>query len=101
GSLQFLGRIDHQVKIRGFRVEPGEVEARLDEHPAGEVAAVMARHDFGEPRLVAWVAAEPGAVTAAELRSFLRDRLPDSMVPASFVLLEALPLTTNGKIDRR
>ncbi|HSF43788.1 MAG TPA: amino acid adenylation domain-containing protein, partial [Thermoanaerobaculia bacterium] len=99
GDLDFLGRIDHQVKIRGFRIELGEVESVLAGLPGVREAVVVAREDTpGDRRLVAYVA---GGTDAGELRRSLRERLPDSMVPAAFVMLEALPLTPNGKVDRR
>ena len=103
GTLEFMGRADQQVKIRGFRVEPGEVEAALSRCPGVEEAVVVAREDSpGDPRLVAYVVpAEGGAVQAAELRSALREELPGYMVPAAFVVVDALPLTRNGKVDRR
>jgi amino acid adenylation domain-containing protein len=97
GVLELLGRIDLQVKIRGQRVEPGEVEAVLRSHPAVREAVVAA---FGEdePRLAAWLVAEgPGA---DDLRAFLAERLPASMIPADWVFLDALPLTPHGKVDR-
>ena len=102
GSLEFLGRIDQQVKIRGFRVEPGEIEAALAAHPAVREAVVMAHGDMaGNKRLVAYVAGHGGrAPEPEELRDALRQRLPDYMVPAAIVVLAALPLTANGKIDR-
>ena len=99
GEYDCLGRMDRQVKIRGFRVEPEEVEAALAACPGVAEAAVAARADaHGETRLVAWTA--PGGVPGAELRRFLRDRLPDYMVPSAFVALDALPRTPNGKLDR-
>jgi amino acid adenylation domain-containing protein len=99
GNIEFLGRADHQVKIRGFRIELGEIEATLGQHPAVREAVVLAREDApGEKRLVAYVVAES---TADELRRFLKDKLPDHMVPAVFLLLDALPLLSNGKIDRQ
>ncbi len=103
GSLGFLGRVDDQVKIRGFRIEPSEIEAALEEHPAVHAAVVLARpRQDGHRRLVAYVVAGGmGAPGAEELREFLGRRLPDHMVPALFVPLDALPLTGNGKVDRR
>ncbi|MBI1959904.1 MAG: amino acid adenylation domain-containing protein, partial [Candidatus Rokubacteria bacterium] len=102
GKIEFVGRMDHQVKIRGHRVELGEIEAALGRHPRVR-QAVVAVHDHSTAgrRLVAYVAADPGrAPRTAELRAFLRDTLPDYMVPAAFVLLDRLPLTANGKLDR-
>jgi acyl carrier protein len=99
GNIEFLGRGDHQVKIRGFRIEIGEIEAALGQHPAVRGVVVLAREDApGEKRLVAYVVTES---TADELRRFLKDKLPDHMVPVGFVLLDTLPLLPNGKIDRR
>jgi amino acid adenylation domain-containing protein len=101
GTLEFLGRMDHQVKIRGFRVEPGEVEGVLREHPSVGQAVVVARRDTGEARLVAYVVAAPGAeAVVGELREHLQGRLPAHLVPAAFVVMEAFPLTPNGKLDR-
>jgi amino acid adenylation domain-containing protein len=107
GSLEILGRIDHQVKIRGIRVEPPEVEAALAAHPAIGGAVVAAREDApGEKRLIAWIISKEGAKEEAvlpsrgELRDFLRERLPDVMIPAAFVPLDAFPVNTRGKIDR-
>jgi amino acid adenylation domain-containing protein len=100
GELEYLGRVDHQVKIRGFRVELGEIEAALARHPGVREAVVMARDDGDRgKRLVAY--ATPRGVASSELRSFLRESLPDYMVPTAFVHLDALPLSPNGKIDRR
>jgi amino acid adenylation domain-containing protein len=99
GRLEFLGRLDHQVKVRGFRIELGEVEAALEGHPGVRDCAVVLRNDLpGGPGLVAFVEAE---AAGSELRRFLQERLPDSMVPALFVRLPALPLTPAGKVDRR
>jgi amino acid adenylation domain-containing protein len=102
GGLEFLGRIDQQIKLRGFRIEPGEIEAVLAGHPEVRECAVVARRGprgaAGEMRLVAYVV---GAPRVAELRSWLQGRLPEHMVPAAFVVLEALSLTVNGKVDRK
>jgi amino acid adenylation domain-containing protein len=100
GTIEFLGRNDFQVKIRGFRIEPGEIEARLREHPAVRDVVVIAREDDArDPRLVAyWVGEETGAEA---LRRHAGERLPEHMVPAAFVRLDALPLTPSGKPDRR
>jgi amino acid adenylation domain-containing protein/non-ribosomal peptide synthase protein (TIGR01720 family) len=103
GEIEYLGRVDHQVKIRGFRIELGEIEAALAEHPATREVVVVAREDRpGDKRLVAYLACVEGpAPTVGDLRSFLKDTLPDYMVPAAFIVLAELPLTSSGKIDRR
>ncbi|HUB90726.1 MAG TPA: amino acid adenylation domain-containing protein, partial [Dyella sp.] len=104
GRLLFLGRNDQQIKIRGYRIEPGEVETHLAAHPSVREALVMARTDDGsEKRLVAYVVAEADASQelALALRDHLSTRVPDYMLPAAFVILVALPLTANGKVDRK
>ncbi|MEP0858568.1 amino acid adenylation domain-containing protein [Trichocoleus sp. DQ-U1] len=104
GELEYLGRIDHQVKVRGFRIELGEIEAVLGQHPGVQQAVVIAREDNSiDKNLLAYVVPKPAetATTPAQLRSFLKEKLPNYMVPSGFVLLEAIPLTPNGKIDRR
>ncbi|WNG58277.1 amino acid adenylation domain-containing protein [Archangium gephyra] len=102
GSVEFLGRRDAQVKVRGFRVELGEVEAALVRHPAVREAVVVVREDTpGVRRLVAYVTGEPRAPGVDALRAFLERELPPHMVPGAFVALEALPLSPNGKVDRK
>jgi len=102
GDIEYLGRADQQVQIRGFRVELGEIESVLGQHPGVRDAVVLAREDVpGEKRLVAYVVGSlPGEAVTGELRQHLKAVLPDYMVPAAFVVLEKLPLTHNGKIDR-
>lgn len=102
GTIEFLGRLDDQVKIRGYRIELGEVEAVLTQHPAVREAVVVAREDEpDQKRLVAYVVANVEPPTTSELRRFLKEKLPEYMVPATFVMLEALPRLPNGKVDRR
>ena len=108
GELDFLGRIDHQVKVRGFRIELGEIEAALAAVWAGaegsgvaEVAVLVREDRPGDPRLVAYLAAGDPAPSPAALRTALRARLPEYMVPGAFVVLPRLPLSPNGKVDRR
>ncbi len=102
GAVEFVGRIDGQVKIRGYRIETGEIEAVLARHPAVRACTVVMRDEppLGK-RLVAYVVAEDGSATAPVLRAHLAGTLPEFMVPAAYVLLDALPLTANGKVDRR
>ncbi|MFC5474606.1 amino acid adenylation domain-containing protein, partial [Paraherbaspirillum soli] len=101
GTIAYLGRNDFQVKIRGFRIELGEIEARLTEHPAVREAVVLAREDKpGDQRLVAYIVAAR-TVDAEQLRTHLSAQLPDYMVPAAYVQLEQMPLTSNGKLDRK
>jgi natural product biosynthesis luciferase-like monooxygenase protein len=110
GNIEFLGRVDQQVKVRGHRIELGEIELALSEHEAVKEAVLLARGDGGEDvRLVAYLVTSETSetrktgepVTASELRRFLKQKLPDYMIPAAFVMLDAMPLTPNGKIDRR
>jgi amino acid adenylation domain-containing protein len=102
GNIEFLGRIDHQVQLRGFRVELGEIESALNNHPDLRESVVVFSEDETDKQLVGYVVAnENAAVTATGLRSYLKEHLPDFMVPAAFVFLEKLPLTANGKVDRR
>ncbi len=103
GTIEFLGRLDQQVKIRGFRIEIGEIEALLSEHPdVREVVVLVRELALGEKRLVAYVVPhERCALSSSGFRGFLEERLPEHMVPSFFILLESLPLTASGKIDRR
>lgn len=103
GSIEFLGRIDQQVKLRGFRVELGEIESALIEHPAVQQAVVALRESSsGEKFLAAYLVGQSERTASpVELRNFLRTRLPDFMLPSAFVFMTALPLTSNGKVDRR
>jgi amino acid adenylation domain-containing protein len=99
GDLEFLGRVDDQVKIRGYRIELGEIESHLAQHPAVASAVVMAQNLNGsEKELVAYTT---GSAEAAHLRSFLKDKLPTYMVPVYYVRLDQIPLTANGKVDRK
>jgi amino acid adenylation domain-containing protein len=101
GSIEFLGRLDHQVKVRGLRIEPGEIEHALREHPDVDAAAVAVRaRDDGDARLVAYVVTDGAELTAAGLRAHLGARIPAHLVPSVFVTLDALPLTTSGKLNR-
>jgi amino acid adenylation domain-containing protein len=109
GNIEFLGRIDHQIKIRGFRVEPGEVEACLRQHPLLKEAVVIAHAPSTGPgpgpadiRLVAYIVAREGTPPSfGELRRFMRERLPDYMVPTTYISIDKLPLNASGKVDRR
>jgi aryl carrier-like protein len=111
GNIEFLGRIDEQVKVRGFRIELGEIETRLAAHPSIKSVVVMAREDIpGSKRLVGYILPqddlEPekspkNALQADQLREFLRNDLPEYMIPSAFVSIDHIPLTPNGKIDRR
>jgi aspartate racemase len=102
GDIEFIGRIDNQVKVRGFRIELGEIEAALVEHHAVREAAVVACKDQGDKHLAAYlVADENQTLLVDEVREFLKQKLPDHMVPSVFVVLETLPLSPAGKVDRR
>ncbi|MBW4602159.1 MAG: amino acid adenylation domain-containing protein [Calothrix sp. FI2-JRJ7] len=103
GNIEFLGRIDHQVKIRGNRIELGEIEAKLEQYAQVRETVVVAREDIpNNLRLVAYlVPDEEKTLSINEIRNFLKEQLPEYMVPSTFVLLDALPLTPNGKVDRR
>jgi amino acid adenylation domain-containing protein len=103
GQIAFMGRIDQQIKIRGYRIEPNEIMSVLNGHAAVQSSQVIAREDVpGDKRLVAYVVLASGvAVTASSLRETLAERLPDYMIPATFVHIESMPVTPNGKVDRR
>jgi len=103
GRLEFLGRIDHQVKVRGFRIELGEIETALGEHPMVRDVVVVVREDTpADKRLVAYVVLnEECAAPADELRRAIKQKLPNFMIPSAFVVLESMPLTPNGKVDRK
>ncbi|RZI94090.1 MAG: amino acid adenylation domain-containing protein, partial [Variovorax sp.] len=103
GELEYLGRMDHQVKIRGFRIETGEIESELQQHPSVRACAVIARRDDvgAEPRLVAYIVPSSDEMPLSSLRQHLGERVPAYMVPSAFVQLDALPMTENGKLDRR
>jgi amino acid adenylation domain-containing protein len=103
GNIEYIGRIDRQVKIRGFRIELGEIEALLAQHPAIDRTIVVVNEDIpGDKRLVAYlVANQDRKLTINALRDFLSQKLPSYMIPAAFVVLDILPLTSNGKVDRK
>ena len=102
GELEYLGRMDQQVKIRGFRVELGEIESALNSHPAIRESVVLAHEGpGGDKRLVAYIVPVSAAPANQELRDHLGQRLPDYMVPGIYVPLKSMPLTNNGKVDRR
>ncbi|WP_225408514.1 non-ribosomal peptide synthetase [Stigmatella hybrida] len=102
GRVDFLGRVDHQAKLRGFRIELGEVESVVGQHPGVRQAAVLVREDTpGEQRLVAYYAPTGEPPSPEALRAFIRERLPEYMVPSVWMCLEELPLTDNGKVNRR
>jgi amino acid adenylation domain-containing protein len=103
GRVEYLRRLDHQVKLRGFRIELGEIESVLSEHPQVRHSVVLAREDVPDDKqLTAYIVLEEGAVAGSdELRRFLKAKLPEYMVPSAYVYLESLPLTSNGKLDRK
>jgi len=103
GNIEFVGRLDNQVKIRGFRIELGEIEAVLGQHSSLREAVVLVREDnLGEKQLVAYTVAAAGFLPSVnELRGFLQQKLPEYMVPSTFVMLVSLPFTPNGKVDRK
>src|SRR5262245_47437842 len=102
GQIEFLGRVDHQLKIRGYRIEPGEIESVCRERPEVKEALVLGRQrENGGQQLVAYLVAKEGAVLSdSQIRGYLEERLPDYMVPSAIVLLDEMPVNTNGKIDR-
>src|SRR6185369_208340 len=102
GEVEFIGRVDDQIKLRGFRIELGEIETALKQHPSIREAVVIAdQRDGGDKRLVAYVETEGDKPSSTDLRGYLKKRLPEYMVPALWLQMEKLPLTANGKIDKR
>ena len=103
GNIEFMGRTDFQIKFRGFRVEPGEIERVIDQHPSVHESLVMLREDVPDQKFLAayWTAKEGTSPNSTEPREFLKDKVPEYMVPAAFVLIDAFPLSPNGKVDRR
>jgi surfactin family lipopeptide synthetase C len=103
GAIEFLGRADHQIKVRGFRIEPGEIELALSHHPAVEQSLVLAAEGApGDKRLVAYIVPKAGmAPEGADLKRLLKEKLPDYMIPSAFVMLDTMPKTSNGKVDRQ
>ncbi|MBD2005415.1 MULTISPECIES: non-ribosomal peptide synthetase [Cyanophyceae] len=101
-NIEFLGRIDNQVKIRGFRIELGEIEAILNQHPAVRETVVIIREEIpGDKHLIAYIVPDQQQTPTSMMRQFLKEKLPEYMVPSAYVVLESLPLTPNGKVDRR
>jgi amino acid adenylation domain-containing protein len=102
GNIEYLGRADEQVKLRGYRIEPGEIESALTQHPGVREAVVLMREDRpGDKRLSAYLVATGEPISRADLSNHLAEKLPRHMIPSAFVFLEALPLTANGKVDKR
>jgi amino acid adenylation domain-containing protein len=101
GELEYLGRIDHQVKIRGFRIELGEIETGINSHPAVRESAVICDGSSTEKRLIAYIVYKNEELSVEQLRQYLGTRMPNYMVPARFVTMQVLPLTVNGKVDRK
>lgn len=102
GNIEYIGRIDHQVKIRGFRIETGEIETLLSQHPQVQQVVVIVREDQpGNKYLTGYIVRETETLTSSELRQFLKEQLPEYMIPSAFVMLKALPLSPNGKVNRR
>ncbi len=101
GNIEFLGRVDNQVKIRGVRIELSEIESVLRAHPSTQAAVVTVAGTGGDERLIGYIVSNDGALVLSDLRRFARETLPEYMVPSSFVILDALPLLPNGKVDRR
>ncbi|MGZ5581455.1 MAG: amino acid adenylation domain-containing protein, partial [Methylobacter sp.] len=101
GNLEFLGRIDRQIKLRGFRIELGEIEAALCQHPEIKEAVANLYEADGDKRIVAYLTTDNSSFNPDDLRTWLKTRLPDYMIPSHFMVLEVLPLTPNGKIDRK
>ena len=100
GNLEYLGRLDHQVKVRGFRIELGEIESALLSHSRVREAVVIVREDTpGDKRLVAYIVGD-SSLGISEMREYLQEKLPDYMIPSAFVMLNVMPLTPNGKVDR-
>src|SRR5262249_10929827 len=101
GNIEFVGRADDQVKLRGYRIELGEIQATLCQHPSVKQSVVVVREDErGDKRLIGYVVGEEGA-TESLLKRHVRERLPEYMVPEAILLLEEIPLTATGKIDRK
>src|SRR5262249_55210565 len=102
GNVEFLGRADSQIKLRGYRIELGEIESAVSAHPAVKAAVAIIREEADDKQLVVYLLPQDDAnISAAEVRSFLRAKLPDYMVPSWIVMVDDLPLMVNGKVDRR